>query len=100
MIDFFKKKNKTRKNLNYGKHYVFPRIYDCYLQNYFNTSSKFDYPENIKSALARFQEREYYLNNNLNLSHVCDILFLFLHRSDENERQGSDLFPIQLHGVY
>lgn len=46
----------------------------------------FDYPENIKSALARFQEREYYLNNNLNLSHVCDILFLFLHRSDENER--------------
>lgn len=40
----------------------------------------------IKSALGRFQEREYYLNNTINLQHTCDILFLFLRHIDEHMR--------------
>ena len=73
----------------------------------------FEQPENIRTALARFQgksltqilnnqleykvclnyfkEREYYIKNILNVQHACDILFLFLHRGDENERVGKML---------
>ena len=40
----------------------------------------------IKTALGRFQEREYYLNNTVNLQHTCDILFLFLRHIDEHMR--------------
>ena len=44
-----------------------------------------------KLCLNYVKEREYYIKNILNVQHACDILFLFLHRGDENERVGKML---------
>ncbi|CBY14318.1 unnamed protein product [Oikopleura dioica] len=55
----------------------------------------FEDPSSVTTALARFQEREYYARNIANIQHICDVLFLFIHRQDENPRVAKMIAAIK-----